>query len=156
NSAVAGMPRPRFHAEIVPSSVSKMKSAGLELGAFRANPNEVLATIPVGVAVALLPLGGGMVTARAGFVPPNPMPVPSYNADSPEPLSLIQNGPLGKNAIPQGFNKVTSSCAAGILLVSLETRFFCTYPDPASAGPDPKIARAASKTALIQIFLSSR
>src|SRR5262245_23311191 len=47
NSAVAGMPRPRFHAEIVPSSVSKMKSAGLELGAFRANPNEVLATIPV-------------------------------------------------------------------------------------------------------------
>src|ERR1700730_1066113 len=97
-----GNPSPRFQAEIVPSSVAKMKSAGLE--SFKLKANELFATIPVGADGGVPPLGGGIVTARAGSAPAKPDPSPWYKADIPEPLALIQNGPPGKNAFPHGFN----------------------------------------------------
>src|SRR5438132_6022700 len=72
SSAVPGMPSPRFQADIVPSSVSKMKRAGAEF--LRVKAKELLATIPVGAEVP--PDGEGIVTAKAGSAPPNPLPSP--------------------------------------------------------------------------------
>src|SRR5262249_28721514 len=108
-----GNPSSRFQAEIVPSSVAKIKSAGLESS--RLNANEVFGTIRVGPE-APVPLGVGTVTAKAGSALPNPVPSPLYKADIPEPLSFIQNGPPGKRATPHGFSKVMSWLSAGILL----------------------------------------
>src|SRR5713101_3688906 len=153
---LVGKPSPRFQAEIVPSSVAKMKIAGLP-SFFRLKANEVLATMPVGADVPV-PEGVGIITAKAGFAPKNPVPSPLYRADMPEPLSFIQNGPPGKKAIPHEFSRVESWWSAGTVLVS-ETRSCRTYPFPCFeffAQHGKEVARPASSKPVAKMLFRVR
>src|SRR5215467_10410233 len=88
-----------FQPEIVPSSVAKMKTAGPDLPPSETtNPDEPLNAMPVGVAVSVEPSGGGMVTVSGSLAA-----LPLYTVETPAPLSDIQKGPVGLNAIPHAF-----------------------------------------------------
>ncbi len=67
--------KPGFHPEMVPSSVTKMNSAGIP-GA-RVKSALPLNTCPVGVDVEVDPLGGGMTTTRGLTVAANVLVVPA-------------------------------------------------------------------------------
>src|SRR5271166_5445957 len=84
------------HEEMVPSSVAKMKFAGLGLK-----------TWPSGAAVPVDPMGGGMVTTSERGVP-----VLLYNVASPVPLSETQNGLVGEKDTPHGLTRLGSVHAA--------------------------------------------
>src|SRR5262249_3670024 len=96
---------PLFQATMVPSSVSKMKEAGLPLASMKGPAGgAVLNTIPVGVPGApIAALGVGMPTTRPCFTP-----WVLYSVDTPALLSEIQKGlpsfveVVGLSAIPQG------------------------------------------------------
>src|SRR6266849_1669773 len=107
-STVKMVEAPPVHAEIVPSSLSKIKSAGSPLGG---------ATIPVGVAGFELPFGEATVKE------PFSAPFWSYSVVKPLLLSEIQKGLPGIKAIPQGFTSLASVWAA-IPAVS-DTRLVC-------------------------------
>src|SRR5262249_26295136 len=103
-----GNPTLPFHAEIVPSSVEKMKAAAPAKGAFSLNAPVTLATIPEGFD-GPPPPGNGTMAANAVGPGPGNVPSPAYNAEIPVPLSLIQKAPPGTFALPQGFTSVGSS-----------------------------------------------
>src|ERR1700735_2653255 len=96
-----------FQAEIVPSSVSKMKTAA-EVDPGTANPPDRFAIIPVGAeALGLISArsgGGGRGTVTAGSFG-LAAPVPSTSSDSPLSLVLIQKSPAGAKAIPQALRR---------------------------------------------------
>src|SRR6266536_164078 len=81
-------------AEIVPSSVAKMKIAGSP-GATRNSfePLNTLNTIPVGAEVPLGP-GGGTVT-KGGAGNGGVAPLLSYKIDKPFPFEFTHQGPVG-------------------------------------------------------------
>src|SRR3982074_1146658 len=103
-STVKMLEAPPVHPEIVPSSVSKMKSAGWPL-TLKVTPFDG-ATIPVGVAGFELPVG------RATLKEPLKAPFWSYRVVKPLLLSEIQKGLPGIKAIPQGFTSLGSVLAA--------------------------------------------
>src|SRR4051794_32252407 len=115
---------PPAHAEIVPSSVEKMKTAGIFVPGTR-NDAAGFHTMPVGeagvgldglfgslgwqeVAGTMLP-GNGMDTCKAVIL----TPLPSYKVEQPVALSLTQKGlPAGEKAIPHAFCRMASMCSA--------------------------------------------
>src|SRR5690348_12736362 len=104
-----------FQPEIVPSSVANMKKLGPEPPPpVTTKPELPLNTTPVGVPVVPsgLPLAGGIVTT-SGVAGGNGTPAPLYRVLTPVPLSEIQKGLVGPNAMPQGFFKLASVWAAG-------------------------------------------
>jgi hypothetical protein len=139
-----------FHPEIVPSSVAKMKRAGLP-GLSRKSP-VLLDTWPVGVDTVPIgePAGGGMVTTR-GLPTGKGCPAPLYRVENPAPLSETQKGEVAEWDIPQGFFRFESVFMArpGIS----ETRLVWTYPAAAAGSArnktTPMIARL-TKPRLIQ------
>src|SRR5690349_18892942 len=106
---------PAFQAEIVPSSVAKMKCAEVPGPLTKKSDVLPLKTIPVGLEVvpAGLPAGGGIVTTS-----PCLAPSPLYRVERPVWLSLTHQGLVGLAASPQGLTKSLS--------VPSETRLVCT------------------------------
>ena len=92
-----------LQAEIVPSSVTKIKIAGLP-GVTSKSSFSPLKTTPVGVAEALLPGTGGMVTTRGDPVG-NACPEPLYRVETLVPLSAIQKGPVELWTMPHEFTR---------------------------------------------------
>src|SRR6266481_5223316 len=115
-STVKMVEAPPVHPEIVPSSVSKMKSAAWPF-TLKAAPDGG-ATIPVGVAGFELPFCGATVKE------PFNAPFWSYSVVNPLLLSEIQKGLPGINAIPHGFTSLRSVWAAIVAVVS-DTRLVC-------------------------------
>src|SRR5438128_2160606 len=87
-----------FQADIVPSSVAKMKKAELDTPFSETTKSSEsvllkgLKTTPVGAAVvpAGLPAGGGIVTTN-GIALPSPL----YSVETPAPLSDTHQGLVG-------------------------------------------------------------
>src|ERR1700730_3744947 len=123
-TAVVGLGvRPGAQAEIVPSSVSKMKTAGMPLGFVietvpgTTNAEDGFQMMPVGPAGVGIGAGAGgglMVwqSVRGTTLPgrgidtcsPIFKPVPSYSVEQPVALSAIQKGlPAGEKATPHEF-----------------------------------------------------
>src|SRR6516225_9358947 len=93
-----------FPAVMAPSSESKMKRPGLPS---TATPVPAMfATMPVGVDFPVLAAAAGTVND------PTFMPLALYNVVMPELLSAIQNGLVGKKAIPHGLTRFGSTFAA--------------------------------------------
>src|SRR5215472_12419500 len=111
-----------FQPEIVPSSVTKMKTAGRLEGVPLSRMKSVglpLKTIPVGVAVVpagavfgggtkmklsnALPAGSGKKLTGAPF---------AYTLETPVPLSLIQKGLVELRVSPQAFLRLGSTITA--------------------------------------------
>jgi hypothetical protein len=107
NCALCGS-TPGFHPEMVPSSVTKINNPGLP--AATAKSVVPLKTMPLGVAVSVLPFGGGTVTtngvAGCGF------PFASYRVEVPVPLFDTHQGLPLLRAKPQGFLRLGSVTGA--------------------------------------------
>src|SRR5438128_1561162 len=102
-SAATTMGAP-LNPEIVPSSLAKMKRAGLGLPVpplLTTKPAPPLNTMPVGA--LWLPPAPGTVKI-AGMAP-----VPTlYSVERPVPLSEIHHGDVGLDASPQAFTRLAS------------------------------------------------
>src|ERR1700680_591274 len=99
------VPALEFHAESVPSSVTKMKLDGAP---FTRNPWLLLNTTPVGLAGVVWPLGVAIVTTRPDFVGAFVFGSTLYTVDVPVWLFATQNGPVGANATPHGLLRLGS------------------------------------------------
>ena len=108
---------PPFQAETVPSSVTKMKAAGLPFASWKSCVP--LKTWPVGVPVGLT-LGSpvGIVTTRGTM-----LPVPEYSVASPVPLSDTHIGEVELRDMPHGFTRFGSVVLATPDVSA--TRFVC-------------------------------
>src|SRR5437660_246633 len=93
---------------MVPSSVSKMnREEPIFPSLVTTKSPPALNTVPVGADGPCAPIAGGIVTTSG-----NGVPSALYSVERPVPLSAIQNGPPGPNAIPQEFFRFPSVQAA--------------------------------------------
>ena len=124
---------PGFQPEMVPSSVTKMKMAGLLAGVPLSKMKSVglpLKTTPVGVDCAPGAKPGGGTTTKSPGTPPASvkmlmgLPLPLKRLEVPELLLPIHHGlPPGERVSPQGFFRLGSM--TGAIPVMSETRFVC-------------------------------
>src|SRR5579883_2064636 len=109
---------------MVPSSVAKMKIEGAVAPLLvMLNPDPVpLNTCPVGLAGDICP-GGTAIVIDVCPATVTGFPAPSWIDAIPEPLSDIQNGPVGLKETPQGLIRFGSVTGAGTK--PSETKLVC-------------------------------